>query len=167
MRQMSDCSASFAGFALDGIGPGPYPQTPQERGRASRSLNLNYKGNAMRTLMGAVVILAFAGFAGAARQDKDKDKVDLKKLMGKWEPKDQGVIIEFADKGKLIISIDGGGKSEKIEGTYKAIEGNKLEVVIAFGGKEQKETLTVKKLTDDELITADGKGKEETLKKKK
>jgi uncharacterized protein (TIGR03066 family) len=122
----------------------------------------------MRTLIGAVVILAFAGLTGtAAGQDKDKDKVDLKKLMGKWEPKDPGITIEFADKGKMILSIDIGGKSEKVEGTYKAIEGNKLEVVISFGGKEQKETLTVKKLTDEELVTTDSKGKEETLKKKK
>ena len=30
-----------------------------------------------------------------------------------------------------------------------------------------KETLTVKKLTDDELVTVDSKGKEETLNRKK
>jgi uncharacterized protein (TIGR03066 family) len=118
----------------------------------------------MRALIGAVVVLAFAGFA--AGQEKDKDKIDLKKLMGKWEPKEGAIVIEFADKGKLTLSVDLGGKSEKIEGTYK-VDGNKLEVVLAFGGKEQKETLTVKKLTDEELITTDSKGKEETLKKKK
>ena len=33
--------------------------------------------------------------------------------------------------------------------------------------KEQKETLTVKKLTDEELVTTDSKGKDETLKRKK
>lgn len=120
----------------------------------------------MRKLIGAAVVLAFAGLAGTAA-GQDKDKVDFKKLIGKWEPKDAGITIEFMEKGKLALSIDLAGKIEKIEGSYKSIEPNKLEVVIAFGGKEQKETLTVKKLTDDELITTDSKGKDESLKKKK
>ena len=122
----------------------------------------------MRLLIGTVAILTLAGFVEAAGQgkDKDKDKVDLKKLMGKWEPKDGKIVIEFADKGKLLMVVDFGGKSEKIEGTYK-LDGNKLEVVISFAGKEQKEMLTVKKLTDTELVTSDSKGKDETLKRKK
>ena len=122
----------------------------------------------MRALIGAVAILAFAGFAAGQEKDKDKDKdkVDLKKLMGKWEPKDGPVTVEFADKGKLILTVDLGGKSEKIEGTYK-VDGDKIEVVLAFGGKDMKETLTVKKLTDEELVTTDSKGKEEAFKKKK
>ena len=123
----------------------------------------------MRMLIGAVAILSLAGFVEAAGQkekDKDKDKVDLKKLMGKWEPKDGKIVIEFADKGKLLMTLDLDGKSEKLEGTYK-LDGNKLDVVISFLGKEQKEMLTVKKLTDTELVTTDSKGKDETLKRKK
>jgi uncharacterized protein (TIGR03066 family) len=121
----------------------------------------------MRALIGAVVVLALAGFTAAGQEkDKDKDKVDIKKLMGKWEPKEGGITIEFADKGKLILSVDLGGKTEKVEGTYK-LDGAKLEVVLSFGGKEMKETLTIKKLTDDELVTTDSKGKDETLKKAK
>jgi uncharacterized protein (TIGR03066 family) len=120
----------------------------------------------MRTLIGAVVIVAFAGFIGASAQDKDKDKVELKKLMGKWEPKEGRVVIEFADKGKLSLSVDTDGKSQKFDGTYK-LDGNRLEIAIVILEKEQKETLTVKKLTDEELVTTDSKGKEETLKRKK
>jgi uncharacterized protein (TIGR03066 family) len=122
----------------------------------------------MRMLIGAALVFSFATFVSAAGQgkDKDKDKVDLKKLMGKWEPKDGKIVIEFADKGKLVMTVDFGGKSEKIEGTYK-LDGNKLDVVINFMGKEQKETLTVKTLTDSELVTTDSKGKDETLKRKK
>jgi uncharacterized protein (TIGR03066 family) len=118
--------------------------------------------------LGAVVILAFAGFAGAAGQgkDKDKDTVDLKKLMGKWEPKEGKITIEFADKGKMVVALDSNGKSEKFEGTYK-VTGNKLEIAVTIMGKEQKESLTVKKLTDDELVTVDSKNMEDTLKKKK
>lgn len=120
----------------------------------------------MRVLIGAVAILALTGIAAGQDKDKDKDKVDAKKLIGKWEPKEGGITIEFLEKGKLTLSLDLGGKSEKIEGTYK-VDGNKIEVALSFGGKEQKETLTVKKLTDDELMTTDSKGKDETLKRKK
>jgi uncharacterized protein (TIGR03066 family) len=118
----------------------------------------------MRTLIGAVMILAFAGFTAAAAQDKEKDKIDPKKLLGKWGPKEGKVVIEFADKGKLTIS-EGDGKGSKFEGTYK-LDGNRLEIAIMVFEKEQKETLTVKKLTDEELVT-ESKGKEETLKRKK
>jgi len=48
----------------------------------------------------------------------------------------------FTDKGKLTLSIDVGGKAEKIEGTYK-LDGDKLEMVMSFGGKEMKETVTI------------------------
>jgi uncharacterized protein (TIGR03066 family) len=118
----------------------------------------------MRTFIGAVVIVAFAGLAVAVAQDKDK--IDPKKLLGKWEPKDSKVVIEFAEKGKLTLSQDGDGKSQKFDGTYK-LDGNRLEIAIVILEKEQKETLTVKKLTDEELVTTDSKGKEETLKRKK
>src|SRR5437870_1253058 len=83
--------------------------------------------------------------AGAGQKekdkDKDKDKIDAKKLIGKWEPAENKdmVTVEFTDKGKMILSVDGGGKSVMIEGTYK-LDGNKLEMVMSFGGKEQKET---------------------------
>ena len=126
----------------------------------------------MLTLIGAVVVLAFSGFAGAGQKekdkDKDKDKIDAKKLIGKWEPAENKdmVTVEFTDKGKMILSVDGGGKSVMIEGTYK-LDGNKLEMVMSFGGKEQKETITISKLTDDEMVGKDSKGKEETLKKAK
>src|SRR5262245_9817887 len=103
----------------------------------------------MRAVIGAVVVLALAGFAAG----QDKDKGDAKKRVGKWEPKEKdpktAYVMEFTDKGKLVMTADNGGK---VEGTYK-VDGNKMEVVVSIGGKEQKETLTIKKLTDDELVT--------------
>ena len=42
-----------------------------------------------------------------------------------------------------------------------------MSLALAFGGQEQKETLTVLKLTDEELSTEDSKGKKETLKRVK
>ncbi len=122
----------------------------------------------MRLLFAAVaalVMVGFAGFAGAA-----DEKIDAKKLIGKWVPKDpkkgEDFVMEFAEKGKLIVTFSAKGKEMKIEGTYK-VDGNKLEVTMSFNGKEVKETHTVTKQTDDELLSTDPQGKEEALKRVK
>jgi uncharacterized protein (TIGR03066 family) len=98
-----------------------------------------------------------------------QEKLDPKKLLGKWEPVDSkltNLTLEFADKGKWTLTVEIMGKTEKAEGTYK-LDGNKLEVTIAFAGQEQKEVLTVKKLTDTEFVTTDSKGKDEAFRRKK
>lgn len=122
----------------------------------------------MRVLVVSIVILAFAGFTGAA--DEKVEKIDAKKLIGKWEPakaeKGGSMVLEIQEKGKLVLSVSFGDKTEKLEGSYK-LDGNKLEVELAFGGKSDKEILTVLKLTDTELVTKDSKGKEDTLKRVK
>ncbi len=119
----------------------------------------------MRAFVGTLMVLALAGFAGAA-----DEKYDIKMLLGKWEPvdgkKDGSATIEFADKGKLTIIVEFMGKNETVEGGYK-LDGDKLEITIAFAGKEKKETLSVTKLTDMELVTKTSGGKVETLKRKK
>jgi uncharacterized protein (TIGR03066 family) len=116
----------------------------------------------------AILILTIAG-APAYAQPKDKDgKIDEKKLIGKWEPpdapKDIKIVVEFAAKGKVTVSAEVGGKAEKLEGTYK-LDGDKLTLNMKSGEKDRKETVTVTKLTDTELVTKDDKGKEETLKR--
>ena len=130
----------------------------------------------MRALIGAVAVLILTGFTAAQdkkddKKDKKDDKVDVKKLVGKWEPTDAPkggptVVVEFTDKGKLVLSADFMGKTEKLEGTYK-VEGDKLEMVLTLSDKEQKETVTVTKLTDEEFTGKDAKGKEEKFKKLK
>ena len=140
----------------------------------------------MRTITTVALGVLLVVAAGASAQDtkdgkKDKDAVDAKKLIGKWEPKDKkdNVTLEFTKDGKLLLSVEAGGKTnklvlavdiagkvEKLEGTYK-LDGNKLSVAINFGGKEQKEEMTVNKLTDDEMETTDSKGKKETMKRVK
>ena len=123
----------------------------------------------MRAILGCTLAALLIGTATMSADDKDV-KIDVKKLLGKWEPaeakKDAKIIIEFAKDGKLVISADGGGKDIKIDGTYK-INGNKIDLALTFGGQEQKETLTVTKLTDDEMSTEDSKGKKESLKRVK
>lgn len=121
----------------------------------------------MRAIIGAVAILAIVGLASDAAA---QEKIDAKKLVGKWQPADAkggvDVTIEFTDKGKVILALDIGGKTDKIEGTYK-VDGDKLEMVISLNGKEQKETVTLTKLTDEEMIGKDSKGKEEKFKRVK
>jgi uncharacterized protein (TIGR03066 family) len=128
----------------------------------------------MRALIAAVASVAFlvlAGSAGAAdEKEKDKEKVDLKKLVGKWEPakaeKDVKMVLEIAEKGKFTLHVTFNNKTEKVDGTYK-LDGNKLEVEMKIGDDVMKETLTITKLTDTELVTKDSKGKEETMKRVK
>ena len=116
----------------------------------------------MRAILGCT-ILALACATVAAQE-----KVDPKKLIGKWETGDKKslVQIEFAAEGKLTVTSGEPGKETKFEGTYK-VEGDKLDVSLKFMGEEQKEKLTIKKLTDTELVTEDSKGKSETLRRKK
>jgi len=124
----------------------------------------------MRAILACSLAGLFLLTAGLAADDKKDEKIDAKKLLGKWEPgekkKDADIVIEFLKDGKVAIIAKGDGKELKIDGTYK-LNGNKLDLALSFGGEEQKETLTIHKLTDDELATEDSKGKKETLKRVK
>lgn len=120
----------------------------------------------MRCLIACTVFVVLAGFATAA-----DDKIDAKKLIGKWEPakaepKSPKMVLDIQDKGKFVLSVELGDKTEKIDGTYK-LDGNKLDIEMSFGGKTTKETLTIVKVTDTELVTKGKSDKEETLKRVK
>jgi uncharacterized protein (TIGR03066 family) len=117
--------------------------------------------------MAALVVLVGASSA----QDT---KVDPAKLVGKWEltksesggaPK--GAIVEFTKDNKLSISAtDKDGNKLDFTGTYK-VEGDKLTVTIAFAGKEDSDTDTIKMLTDEKLVLVDKDKKETEFVKKK
>jgi uncharacterized protein (TIGR03066 family) len=121
----------------------------------------------MRAVIGSIAVLVLAGCAGSV--SAADEKVDVKKLIGKWEPvapeKDGPMmVLEIADKGKLTLRVTSNGKTVDVEGTYK-LTGNQFEVELMYAGKSMKDTLTIVKLTDTELVTK-GKGeKEETLKR--
>ena len=124
----------------------------------------------MRAILGCGVAAILMCSAGLVADDKKDEKVDAKKLIGKWEPaeakKGLSMVVEFAKEGKLSLAITFGDKTEKVEGTYKVAE-NKIDLVLKIEGKEEKETLTILKLTDDELSTEDSKGKKDSFKKVK
>jgi uncharacterized protein (TIGR03066 family) len=120
----------------------------------------------MRIILSLALLAVMGLVSGVGAQDKKDAKIDGKKLIGKWTPKDAkkeaGLVIEFAKDGKLILSVDIAGKTEKVEGMYK-LDGAKLTLAIKFGDKENKETMTILKLTDEELETEDSNGKKDTL----
>ncbi|HEY1186099.1 MAG TPA: TIGR03066 family protein, partial [Gemmata sp.] len=97
-------------------------------------------------------------------------KFDSKKLVGKWEPakpkKGEAMVMEFTKDGKLTVTGEMNGKEVKIEGTYK-LDGDKLSFALKFMDIEIKETVTLTKLTDEEMAGKDKDGKEESFKKVK
>ncbi|MCI0702375.1 MAG: TIGR03066 family protein [Planctomycetia bacterium] len=128
----------------------------------------------MRMLMGIGLVLALVCGSVTAQEKKDKEKekekFDAKKLLGKWESnppkKGESIVMEFAANGKLTMSGDVNGKELKVEGTYK-LEGDKLSFELRHMGETSKATITLTKLTDNELEGKDSKGKSEAFKKVK
>lgn len=119
----------------------------------------------MRTVWGMGLVLVFA--CGVAMGDDTK--IDAKKLIGKWEPKEkkgEQMVMEFTKDGKLTVTGDLGGKELKIEGTY-TLEGNKLSFKLKFMDVPIEETVTITKLTDDELEGQDKDGRVEAFRKVK
>ena len=113
----------------------------------------------------SVVMVAFAGTAKA--QDDN-----AKKLIGVWVVDKvsgdlpAGSSVEFTKDGKLVAVIKAEGKEIKFEGTYK-LEKDKLNVELKVESETIKETVTIKKLTDDALELEDKDKKVDTFKKKK
>jgi uncharacterized protein (TIGR03066 family) len=120
----------------------------------------------MRTILGSAAIVAM--MCGLAIAD---DQVDTGKLTGKWElaeaKKGQALTLEFLEGMKISLVVGEVGKEVKLEGTYSVFEGNRMNVMLKFMGEDIKESLTIRKLTNDELVTEDSKGKTESFKKKK
>ena len=105
----------------------------------------------MRTLLGFGLVLGLAGITAAA-----DEKIDAKKLLGKWEHKDMQFFVTFLKDGK--VTVEGGDL--KADGTYK-VEGNKILLTVKFGDKEKKMSRTVTKLTDTELTSTDDDKKDD------
>jgi uncharacterized protein (TIGR03066 family) len=123
----------------------------------------------MRAVIASVAVLVGAGFVGSARAADEQ--VDVKKLIGKWEPTNfdkngPAMVLEIADKGAFALHVTSSGKTVKVDGTY-TVTGNKIDVEMTFNGKKMKDTLTVVKLTDTELVTKGTSDKEETMKRVK
>jgi uncharacterized protein (TIGR03066 family) len=120
----------------------------------------------MRTIVGCVAM--FVVSCGLAMAD---EQINPRKLIGKWElidaKKGQSLTLEFMENKKISVTAGEPGKENKIEGTYEVHENNKLSVALKLNDEDIKESLTIKSLTDDELLTEDSKGKIGVMRKKK
>ncbi|MBX9626268.1 MAG: TIGR03066 family protein [Gemmataceae bacterium] len=123
----------------------------------------------MRAVLGCALAVGLVAAASAAGADDKPEKIDAKKLVGKWEPADAPkgakAVIEFTKDGKVKVEVEFGGQTQKFDGTYK-LDGNKLSLTRKKGDKDDTDVMTVTKLTDDEMVMEeDGKKKSETLKR--
>lgn len=99
------------------------------------------------------------------------DKVDAKLLLGKWEPEKKPenvdkLVVEYKKDDKISVEVETQGMKLNFEGTYKVVDGNKLEIKIDFNGNEQHQKRKITKLTADEMVTNDDETKEERKYKK-
>jgi uncharacterized protein (TIGR03066 family) len=102
----------------------------------------------MRTLLGCVAVVAFGGLLAA--DDKKDGKIDAKKLVGKWQAKDQrGGITEYTKDGKVLRTATRDGQEKQIEGTY-TVDENKL--TIKMGATAPGVDWTIAKLNDTDLV---------------
>ncbi len=114
----------------------------------------------MRTVIGIAAAVLACG-PGAADEPKG-EKIDGGRLVGTWEPKaprkGELASVEFTKAGALVARADAGGAGARGEGTYK-LQGNKLAFELTAAGETTRGTLTVRRLTADELETADAEGR--------
>jgi uncharacterized protein (TIGR03066 family) len=103
-----------------------------------------------------------------------EDKVDVKKLLvGKWEAvkADEGTlpvgaIVEMTKDGKLKVEAKKDGKEASHSGTY-TVDGDTFTIKLDLNGKEYTQKISVKKITDSEMSTANEMGKAVSFKRVK
>jgi uncharacterized protein (TIGR03066 family) len=99
------------------------------------------------------VALALAVPSFAADKDATTNK---DKIVGVWEltkgdAAPVGSTVEFTKDGKMLVNVKDGDKTVKHEGTY-TIDKDSITSVLKIDGQETKSTVTIKKLTDKELV---------------
>lgn len=120
-----------------------------------------------------VAVLAVVGLVGAGVSADDKKPDYAKQIVGKWEvtKADEGTlpagsIVEFTKDGKFKALEKDGATDVTFEGTYK-VTGDKFEITLKIGEESHTNTITITRLTDDEMHTKDKDGKVVEVKKKK
>jgi uncharacterized protein (TIGR03066 family) len=139
----------------------------------------------MKLSLWALVTCAVVGLAGCASptttsskgpanppatSEPKKEASNKEKIIGTWEPtkkEAEAPTIEFIKDGKMKMTVTVDGKPQTMEAAY-TVDGDKITNIMKTpDGKEMKETATITKLTDTELVTKDEKGKIDEFKKKK
>jgi uncharacterized protein (TIGR03066 family) len=104
-----------------------------------------------------------------------KERAEAEKIVGTWKmtlgaqgQTDTNLELDFYRGGKMVIrQVLSNGAVSSYEGTYR-VSGTELPYDVKRGAATKKETLTIKKLTDTELIVVDPDGlKEEFVRVRK
>ncbi|SRR5260370_23775818 len=124
----------------------------------------------MKAITLGLAAFLFAGLTAAYGADKKDD--NKTKIVAVWEvvkgdvsvPK--GASTEFTKDGKIKINTEADGKKITMDGSYQ-MDGDSIKITLKGpDGKDYKQTLKIKKLTDKELTTEDEKGRTDEYKKK-
>lgn len=122
--------------------------------------------------MKALKVLAVVCLVAAVGRAEEKPDY-AKMIVGKWEvtkadegtlPK--GSIVEFTKDGKFSSREKLDAKEVIFEGTYK-VTGDKFDLDLKSGDQSIKVTITITKLTDDEMHTKNEEGKVVEVKRTK
>lgn len=126
---------------------------------------------ALLAVAGCGLVLGVVGLAQA--QEKKDDKPDhAAKIVGTWEivkaggDVGPGSTLDFAKDGKCVMTVKSGEEMQKLEGTY-TIKKDKLTITLKVGDMQFDQTLTIKKLMDDDMELVDEKDMVDVLKRKK
>lgn len=127
----------------------------------------------MRVL--AVGLFALCAWAPGLGAPVPKERADAEKVVGTWKMTrdsrggtDTNLELVFTQGGRMTIrQVHPGGQTTEYVGTYRVV-GAELPYEVKLGTRVKAETLTIKKLTADELIVVDPEGlKEEFVRVKK
>jgi uncharacterized protein (TIGR03066 family) len=153
---------------MGGAGTGSYYLTTPATGcRRPAPGGRRAKESGMKTVSTVALAVVALALAGAAKAQDD----NAKKIVGVWvvdkaEDLPAGATVEFTKDGKMKATVKEGDQEIKIDGTYK-VEKDKLMIELKIGEDTVKESVTIKKLTDDVLEVEDKDNKVTTFKKKK
>jgi uncharacterized protein (TIGR03066 family) len=129
----------------------------------------------MRTLGFALVAAVLLGLAACSGKNAGEggggDRLSAgqykEAIVGKWEGTAgdyEGVPVEVGGDGKLSMTMEEGGQTVAMDGTYQ-LEGKTLKVSVKNRktGEEENYTFTIKSLTPHELVVEHDEGKTSTF----
>jgi uncharacterized protein (TIGR03066 family) len=125
--------------------------------------------NVAVVLLSIAPLLLFGAPAATAQSAKAPEPA---KIIGVWkavETRDAPgeLTVEFTGDGSLLVTLVlPNGSSDKKEGTYTVNEEH-LRVTVPEGGKDRTQTATIRRLTENRLITIDQTGRIEQFRRQK
>lgn len=122
----------------------------------------------MRGLIVVLSLVVCAAFASAAPVPKPLKKSTEQKLIGKWRmvrsdtdaanvKKGYEFYVIFRPKGEMELRYEytTGIAPRSYTGTFKVVDGDKIDYSIDLNGRVKTEVLTIDKLTDTEVAWTD------------